>query len=482
MPDPRGFIQVRREDVAYRPVSERRGDYREIELPLAQPAIRDQARRCMDCGIPYCHAMGCPVYNRIPEFNELVRLGRWREASENLHATNNFPEITGRVCPAPCESACTLAINDDAVTIKHIEYQIAERAWEEGWVQPEPSTEQTGRRIAVVGSGPAGLAAAQQLARVGHQVLVFERDDQPGGLLRYGIPDFKLDKSVLDRRLHQMQAEGVEFRTNATIGADISARYLRQQFDAVVLATGATVPRDLNVPGRAEAENIHFAMDYLTHQNRLIANPDEAIEEKFSAAGKTVVVIGGGDTGSDCVGTAIRQGAASVHQFELMDRPPDTIDAQLTWPHWPLVLRTSSSHEEGCQRRWSISTTGFRVENGRATALDGVEVSWNKSNGRPVMTPVPGSEFSMPVDMVLLACGFLHVEHSGIVDDLELELDPRGGIVTESCATSVPGVFAAGDCVRGASLVVHAIAAGRAAAEAVDRWLAGEGSGVDTEG
>lgn len=471
MPDPHGFIEVQREDAERRPVEQRRHDHREIELPLAPSKVEMQARRCMDCGIPFCHATGCPVHNRIPEFNDLVQRGRWQEASAVLHATNNFPEITGRVCPAPCETACTLAINDNPVAIKQVELQIAERAWEQGWVQPQPAAERTGQRVAIVGSGPAGLAAAQQLARHGHDVVVYERDDRPGGLLRYGIPDFKLDKRIVDQRVEQLAAEGVEFQTGVTIGADISARYLQQQFDAVLLATGATVPRDLDVPGRCEARNVHVAMNYLTQQNRRNAGRPIPNPPVIDAKDKVVVVIGGGDTGSDCVGTAIRQGARAVHQFELMDRPPDAIDPLSTWPHWPLVLRTTTSHEEGCERRWCVSTTGFRIEDNQAVELLGVEVRWERSNGRPVAAPVPGTEFAMPVDLILLACGFLHVEHHGVVHDLGLKLTPQGGIVADAYHTSAAGIFAAGDCVRGASLVVHAIAAGREAAAAIEAWL-----------
>jgi glutamate synthase (NADPH) small chain len=470
---PTGFMEYKRENASYRPVTERVRDYKEVDLPLIQPKVVEQATRCMDCGIPTCHGIGCPVKNRIPEFNDLVRLGRWKEAAENLHSTNNFPEVTGRVCPAPCEPACTLSINDDPVTIKHIEFQIAERAWAEGWVVPEPPSQETGYRVAVVGSGPAGLAAAQQLRRAGHQVTVFEMADRIGGLLRYGIPDFKLAKQVVDRRVRQMEAEGVEFQAGVNVGVDISARYLEQMFDATVLAIGAMVPRDVVVPGRDEASNVVFAMNFLTQQNKL--NAGDAIDpnDHISAAGKRVVVIGGGDTGSDCVGTSIRQGAREVHQVELLEMPPEQISPDQVWPLWPKILRTSSSHEEGCQRQWSINTKGFVVENGEAKQLKACRVDWvnDPKSGRPQMREVPDSEFAMDVDLVLLAAGFVHVEQTGIVKQLDLEMNERGNVQVSNYHTSRPGIFAAGDAQRGASLVVYAINEGREAAEAVDVYL-----------
>ena len=474
MAKPTGFLEYSREEVAHRPVAERVGDHLEIDLPHPDEVMLRQAARCMDCGIPFCHAAGCPVVNRIPEFNDLVYRGRWREACENLHSTNNFPEITGRVCPAPCEAACTLGINDDPVLIKHIEWQVAERGWREGWIVPQPARQRTGRRVGVVGSGPAGLAAAQQLARLGHEVVVFEKDDRPGGLLRYGIPDFKLDKVVLDRRLDQMRAEGVRFENDVRIGEDISARYLRKMFDAVCLTMGAGVPRDLNVPGRG-LENVLFAMDFLTRQNRANAGLPGADPQRVTAQDRIVAVIGGGDTGSDCVGTARRQGAKEIHQFEILPEPPPDRPDDTPWPLWPRILRTSSSHEEGCRRRWCVLTKRLTGVGIRVNKLHGCEVEWTRRAGEWRMKELPGTDFSLRVDLVLLAMGFLHVEHGGLIDALGLPLDPRGNVVVDDHGrTPVPGVFAAGDTSRGASLVVHAIAAGRRAAEGIDRWLRGE--------
>jgi glutamate synthase (NADPH/NADH) small chain len=443
-----------------------------VELPLPDEALLRQAARCMDCGIPFCHAAGCPVRNRIPEFNDLLYRGRWREACENLHATNNFPEITGRVCPAPCEAACTLAINDEPVLIEHIERRIADRGWEEGWIVPRPASEPTHQRVAVVGSGPAGLAAAQQLARAGHEVVVFEKDEKIGGLLRYGIPDFKLDKEILDRRLAQLRAEGVEFQTDVVVGEDISARYLRKMFDAVCLTMGAGQPRELPVPGRG-LENVHFAMDFLAQQNRAVAGELGPEERLITARDKVVAVIGGGDTGSDCVGTARRQGAKEIQQFEILPRPPEARPDDTPWPLWPRVLRTSSSHEEGCERRWCVLTKRLSGAGVRVSGLEGCEVAWENRSGEWKMKELPGTDFSMRVDLVLLAMGFVHVVHSGLVASLGLKLDARGNLVVDGeCMTSVPGVFAAGDAVMGASLVVRAIQAGRDAAAAINRYLA----------
>ena len=472
MADPLGFVKYRRENIGHRPVKERTADHAEIDLPHPEEVLVRQAARCMDCGTPFCHGSGCPVKNRIPEFNDLIYRGRWRLASEVLHSTNNFPEITGRVCPAPCEPACTLAINDDPVLIKHIEYQIAERAFAEGWIEPVLPEERTGRRVAVIGSGPAGLAAAQQLARAGHDVAVFEQDDRVGGLLRYGIPDFKLDKRILDRRLAQLVAEGVRFETNVAAGKDLSARYLRRTFDAICLTMGAGVPRGLAVPG-AGYENIHLAMEYLTQQNRVVAGDvlPEVDSKPISAQGKVVVVIGGGDTGSDCVGTAIRQGAREVHQFEILPKPPEERSATTPWPMWPQILRTSTSQEEGCQRRWSVLTKRLHGSERFATELHACEVEWFRGPKGWEFKERPGTEFSMKVDLVLLAMGFLHVAHEGLVDGLGLALDARGNVAVQDYATSEPGVFAAGDTTRGASLVVHAINSGREAAAAVHRWL-----------
>jgi glutamate synthase (NADPH/NADH) small chain len=465
-------LEYPRVDVAHRPVAERLRDYGELDLPHADDQLRQQAARCMDCGVPFCHGAGCPVKNRIPEFNELVYRNRWREASENLHSTNNFPEITGRVCPAPCEAACTLRFNDDAVLIKHIEYQIAERAFAEGWVRPLRPAARTGKRAAIVGSGPAGLAAAQQLARMGHEVVVFEKDDRIGGLLRYGIPDFKLEKRILDRRIEQMVAEGVRFEPGAHVGRDVSLRYLLGRFNAVGLMVGAGEPRRLNVPGDG-FENVVQAMEFLTHQNRRVAAGGDAPppNPRLSARNKVVVVIGGGDTGSDCVGTSLRQGAKEVHQFEILPKPPEGTNPATPWPLWPHILRTSTSHEEGCTRRFSTLTQGFTGNGLVANELYGCEVDWSRSAKGWEYAERPGSEFRMKVDLVLLALGFLHVEHHGLVEELGLELDARGNVSVKDSMTSHPGVFAAGDAARGASLVVHAIYAGRESAAAIHRWM-----------
>ncbi len=470
MGNPTGFIEYRREETQYAPVADRVKGYEEFLVPLDAEAINRQAARCMDCGIPFCHGAGCPVVNRIPEFNDLVYRGKWREASENLHSTNNFPEVTGRVCPAPCEAACTLAINDDAVTIKHIEYQIAERAFREGWVQPLMPHRKSGAKVAVIGSGPAGMAAAQQLARAGHEVTLFERNREIGGLLRYGIPDFKLDKRIIDRRLQQMAAEGVTFQTGLTVGADISPRYLRKMFDAVLLTMGAEQPRDLPVPGR-ELSGVHFAMEFLTQQNRRVAG--EPFEEAgILARDKFVAVIGGGDTGSDCVGTSNRQGAKEIHQLEILPEPPDGIPTDTPWPMWPRIKRTSTSHKEGCQRHWSVLTKEIVGKEGKATGLNCVKVEWDTSGERPQMKEIPGSEFHIKADLVLLAMGFVHPVHEGIVDQFGLDFDGRGNVqVADDYQTSQPGVFAAGDTTLGASLVVRAIYHGRESAAAVDRWL-----------
>ncbi len=472
MANPTGFIQFRRVEIAHRPVKERIRDWCEIDQPLVDKVLNEQAARCMDCGIPYCHAAGCPVKNRIPEFNELVYYGRWREAAANLHSTNNFPEVTGRVCPAPCETACTLALNDRAVNIKHIEYQIAERAFAEGWVAPMRSGHKTGRRVAVVGSGPAGLAAAQQLARWGHQVVVFERDDRIGGLLRYGIPDFKLEKRIIDRRLEQMVCEGVKFEPGVTVGKDISANYLTHTFDAVCLAMGAGQARPLRVPG-AEYEGVHLAMDFLGQQNRRVAG--DAVptggDEAITARAKHVIVVGGGDTGSDCVGTSIRQGAASVTQIEILPRPPDDRSPETPWPLWPKMMRTSSSHEEGCERRWSVLTKSLSGAGVRVTHLHACEVDWVHGDKGWQMRERPGTDFTLRADLVLIAMGFLHVVHGGLVEELGLDLDGRGNVIVRDWMSSRPGVFAAGDTVRGASLVVHAINEGRLAAAAMHEWL-----------
>ena len=471
MAHPTGFIDYPRVEIGHRPVEERVRDWQEIDLPLVEKALNQQAARCMDCGIPFCHGAGCPVKNRIPEFNDLVYRGFWREAGENLHSTNNFPEITGRVCPAPCEAACTLSINNRPVTIKQIEHQIAERAFQEGWVRPLRPQFRTGKKIAVIGSGPAGLAAAQQLTRAGHDVLVFEKDDRLGGLLRYGIPDFKLEKHVLDRRLEQMVAEGTKFEPGVNVGQDVSGRYLRRMFDAVCLTMGAGEPRGLQVPG-IDNRGIHYAMEFLTQQNRRAAgDPEPSVDRVIHARDKHVVVIGGGDTGSDCVGTSIRHGAASVTQMEILPCPPEQSNPETPWPLWPRVLRTSSSHEEGCQRRWSVLTKEFLGSNGRVTHLRACEIDWVRGPKGWEMKERPGSDFTMPADLVLLAMGFVHVVHQGLIEQLELELDPRGNVKVRNWMTTGEGIFAAGDTTRGASLVVHAINEGRQAAAAIDKWL-----------
>jgi glutamate synthase (NADPH/NADH) small chain len=453
-------------------VAERIKDWLEIDQPLVNRVLTEQAARCMDCGIPFCHAAGCPIRNRIPEFNDLVYHGRWREAAENLHSTNNFPEITGRVCPAPCEAACTLAYNDRAVNIKQIEYQIAERAFAEGWVDSLRPKTKSANQVAVVGSGPAGLAAAQQLTRAGCRVVLFEKADRLGGLLRYGIPDFKLEKHILDRRLEQMAAEGVKFEPNVNVGVDITAAELRDRYDAIILTMGAGQPRDLRVPG-ADLAGVHFALDFLSQQNRRVAG-DTKIDggsPPILAKNKHVIVVGGGDTGGDCVGTSIRQRAASVTQLEILPKPPEGFNPETPWPFWPKIMRTSSSQQEGCERRWSVLTKQLTGKNGAVNRLEGCEVEWIPGPKGWQMRELPGTEFSLPADLVLIAMGFVHVVHPGIVTDLGVELDDRGNVAVNGFMSNVPGVFAAGDTVRGASLVVHAINQGRLSAAACDQWL-----------
>ncbi len=474
MGKPTGFLEFKRRDPQNRPVCERIHAYKEFTFPLDDGELSRQGARCMDCGIPFCQT-GCPVNNIIPDWNDLVYRDHWRRALEVLHSTNNFPEFTGRVCPAPCEAACTLNINNEPVTIKAIEHAIIEHGWAHGWVVPQPPARRTGKRVAVVGSGPAGLACAQQLARAAHDVVVFEKNERPGGLLRYGIPDFKMEKRWIDRRLEQMHAEGVEFRTSRHVGVNVSGRQLLEEFDAVVLAAGSEQPRDLAVPGR-ELQGIHFAMEFLPQQNRRVAGDllDEACS--ISAHGRRVVVIGGGDTGSDCIGTSIRQGASSVTQLELLPQPPAQENKSLTWPNWPLKLRTSSSQEEGCERDWSVATKAFRGEHGRVRALQAIRLEWQRdAGGTWKMQEVPGSEFDIDADLVLLAMGYLHPVHEGMLSELGVELDERGNVRAdvESYQTSVAKVFAAGDTRRGQSLVVWAIREGRQAAWGVDKFLMG---------
>lgn len=474
MGKPTGFLEFERRVAGEQAEAERIKHYKEFTGSLPVKDLQQQAARCMDCGIPFCHsAFGCPLVNLIPEWNDLAYNNLWREAWERLELTNNFPEITGRVCPAPCESACTLAINDSPVTIKQLELEIIERAFRQGWVVPQPPLRLSGKSVAVIGSGPAGLAAAQQLRRLGHEVTVFERSPKIGGLLRYGIPDFKLEKRILDRRLEQLGAEGVQFETNVEIGTDISARYLIKSFDALLLCLGAGQPRDLDVPGR-ELEGIHFAMDYLTRSN-LYVDGQLSGDELIQAEGKNVLVIGGGDTGSDCVGTANRQGAEKVYQFEILSKPPEWPHSwNPNWPQWPAILRSSSSHREGCQRDWSILTKEFRGENGRVKSVSCARIEWFKDNksGRMTFSEVEQSQFELEVDLVLLAMGFVHVERGKLLGQLQPKFDERGNIrIDQNYRTSVPAVFAAGDAGSGASLVVRAIHHGRQAAEAIDRFL-----------
>jgi glutamate synthase (NADPH/NADH) small chain len=471
-----GFIEYGRENTPHRPPAERVRDWHEVQLDPSPEAVKKQAARCMDCGIPFCNN-GCPLGNIIPDWNDLAYRDKWQDALARLHSTNNFPEFTGLVCPAPCEAACVLGINQDPVAIKQVEWEIVRRGWEEGFVVPLRPERRSGRSVAVVGSGPAGLAAAQQLSRAGHSVTVFEKSDRIGGLLRYGIPDFKLEKWLIDRRLDQMREEGVVFQTGVQVGLDLSTAELRRHFDAVLLCIGSEQSRDLPVPGR-ELAGVHFAMEFLAQNNKRVAGDAIADEEAILATGKHVIVLGGGDTGSDCVGTSHRQGAKSVTSIELLERPPDQRDASTPWPNWPLMFRSSSSHDEGGVRDFAVMTKRLLGENGRVTKLRAVRLRQlppDPATGRRDFEEIAGSDFEIPADLVLLAMGFVHPVQTGLVQELGVRLDARGNVAADakSFTTSEPGVFAAGDCRRGQSLVVWALSEGREAARAVDASLAG---------
>jgi glutamate synthase (NADPH/NADH) small chain len=476
MGNPTGFMKIERHDRGYEKPEARKKTWTEFVHPLPYAQVKEQAARCMDCGIPFCH-QGCPVNNMIPDWNNLVYRDQWRDALETLHSTNNFPEFTGRVCPAPCEASCTLNIDDNPVTIKTIECEIVDRGWEEGWIHPYLAPKKTGKRAAVIGSGPAGLACSQQLARAGHAVTLFEKSDRIGGLLRYGIPDFKMEKRLIDRRMRQMEAEGVEFRAGVEVGVTVSVKSLMESYDAIVLSGGAEAPRDLDVPGR-ELPGIHYAMDYLMQQNKRVAGDNEdraAPRGTITAKDKHVIVIGGGDTGSDCIGTANRQGAASITQLEILPQPPAKENKALTWPDWPLKLRTSSSQEEGCDRDWAVLTKRA-VGNGKVQALECIRVEWVKdSSGRFQMKEIEGSQFDLKADLVLLAMGFVGPRKRGLLEQAGVELDPRGNVKANvlDYRTSVDKIFSCGDMRRGQSLVVWAIREGRQAARAVDEFLMG---------
>jgi glutamate synthase (NADPH/NADH) small chain len=468
-----GFIEFHRAKQPYRPVAERVRDWKQVMAAFPEDVLRKQGARCMDCGIPFCH-QGCPLGNLIPDWNDLVYRGQWQEAIERLHATNNFPDFTGTLCPAPCEGACVLGINDDPVTIKAIELAIIDRAFQEGWIKPEPPKVLTGKKVAVVGSGPAGLAGAQQLRRAGHEITVFERDDRIGGLLRYGIPEFKMEKKVLDRRLEQMQAEGVVFKTKAHIGVNVPVEELKQNFDAILLAGGACASRDLPVPGR-DLQGVHFAMEYLTQSNRRCEGEKIPVNEEIAAKGKHVVIIGGGDTGADCLGTANRQGAASVHQLEIMPRPPETRASDNPWPQWPFIYRVASAHEEGVERLYSVSSKRFIGDGqGRVKTLELVKVEMVREHGRAIINEIPGSSFTIPCDLALLAMGFTGPERPGMLEQLGVKFTDRGNVWHNGdWMTNVPGVFTAGDMQHGQSLIVWAIAEARSAARGIDKYLTG---------
>lgn len=473
MGKPTGFMEFDRQDRTYTNVADRVQHFQEFVIPLSEDSVRQQGARCMECGIPYCHN-GCPVNNIIPEWNDLVYQDEWQEALEVLHSTNNFPEFTGRICPAPCEASCTLNIDDVPVTIKTIECAIVDKGWEMGWIAPQIAPHRSGKKVAVVGSGPAGLACAQQLARAGHEVVVYEKHDRVGGLLRYGIPNFKMEKQLIDRRMAQMEAEGVHFRTNTCVGHDVPAAQLVANFDAVVLAGGSEKPRDLAIPGR-ELKGVHFAMELLTQQTRRVLGDSIPEENAILATGRRVVVIGGGDTGSDCIGTSARHGATHITQLEILPKPPEKENKATTWPNWPNKLRTSSSHQEGCQREWAVATKEFRGENGVLKEILCIRVEWTNQNGRWVMNEIPGSEFTLQADMAFLAMGFEHPVHEGMLNELAPKLDARGNVQADTVnyRTSLDKVFAAGDMRRGQSLVVWAIREGRQCARAVDEFLMG---------
>ena len=473
MGNPTGFLEIDKKERNYEDPKDRLKHFKEFIVPLTNEEVSKQGSRCMDCGIPYCH-QGCPVNNLIPDWNDLVYKHEWKKALDTLHSTNNFPEFTGRICPAPCEAACTLNLTDNPVSIKTIECSIVDYGWEKGWIKPQLPKKHTDKKVAIIGSGPAGLACAQQLARLGHSVVVYEKNERIGGLLRIGIPDFKMEKTLIDRRMAQMQSEGVQFKTNSEIGNNISTNQIIDNFDAVSVCIGSEVPRNLEVKGR-NLNGIHFAMDFLSQQNDMVAGKTISKDILISAKGKKVLVIGGGDTGSDCVGTSNRQGATSVHQLELLPQPPVNENKQLTWPNWPMKLRTSSSHQEGCERQWSILTKSFEGnENGEVTKLICVEVEWKKSeDGSMKMIEVEDSEFEIEADLVLLAMGFVHPIHEGLVNNLSLKLDQRGNVEADEInfKTSSDKVFVAGDCRRGQSLVVWAISEGRKCAERIDNFL-----------
>lgn len=466
MGEPTGFLKYRRKDSGYRPVEERLHDFKEVEKDLPLEERHEQVARCMECGVPFCH-WACPVSNLMPEWQDLAHKGEWKSAWENLQSTNNFPEFTGRICPAPCEAACVLGMNDAPITIRENERTVIEKAFAEDYVQPNPPEHRTGRKVAVIGSGPAGLACADLLNRAGHTVVVFEADERAGGYLRFGIPDFKLEKQIVDRRLFILKEEGIEIRTKTLVGRDISVAQLKAEYDAVCIAMGAREPRDLPIPGR-ELKGVHFAMDLLRQQNKIVHGDIIAPEMLINAKDKNVVVIGGGDTGSDCVGTSNRQGARSVTQIELLPMPPAERSPETPWPLWPSMLRTSSSHKEGCERKWSILTKEIIGENGQAKRLRCVEVEWQ---GRQ-MVEKSGTEFTLDADLIFLAMGFVHPVRAGLLTDLGIEYDGRGNIKVQDFQTNVPGFFAAGDAIRGPSLVVHAINLGRKAAQAIDHYLA----------